>query len=282
MTEETRCPRCGKRLTVGVQVCSACGYEFLPHLQRIRCGQCGRRIPADAVICPRCGADPGTEHRSRARWVVAGIVGAFLVVCLGWVVYRALTTDALARALGFALPTSGPPTQVIQVIYVIATTAAPTPTLTPIPIATATARFSPTPTRRGAPTATLTPKPTPAARTYAAPQLAAPPNGALYTSANANIVLEWQPVAASGLRENEWYQISVTFTGRDGKPVSQIAWSKETRWAVRGDWWSQASLDNRTFQWQVMTVQIEGIDPYASPTRAPLSPLSAVRTFVWQ
>ncbi len=263
-----------------MQVCSACGYEFLPHVQRIRCGQCGRRIPADQEVCPRCGRDPHAERRFRARWLAA-IVGALLVLCVGWFVYRMIATNTLARALGLAPATAGPPTVVVHVIYVVATTAAPMPTVTYTPTATSIPRVSPTPTRRGALTATATRRPTPAPGTYPAPQLTAPPNGALYSGPDATIALEWSPVAASGLRENEWYQISLTFTDRVGKLVSQVAWSKETRWVVRGDWWSQASPDTRTFQWQVSTVQIEGIDPYVSPTRAPTSPPSVVRTFVW-
>jgi hypothetical protein len=135
--------------------------------------------------------------------------------------------------LGLAEPTQAP-TQVIQVIYVVATSPASTATLIPTLAPTPTPRFSPSPTRKGARTptaarATATPVP----RMYPAPQLLGPANTTVYTGAAANIVLEWQPISSAGLGENEWYRISISYTGRDGKPIEQIRWSTDREMECR-------------------------------------------------
>ncbi|MGE5263434.1 MAG: double zinc ribbon domain-containing protein [Acidobacteriota bacterium] len=284
--DSPRCPRCGKRITGGALACPSCGLEFLPHRRRIRCHQCGRRIPADIPECPHCGGDPYASRfpfrlpsKNVAR-VTVFLLGILLLACAGWILFRAASTNLIGRVLGLAEPTQAP-TQVIQVIYVVATSPAPTATLIPTLAPTATPRFSPTPTRRGARTptaarATATPVP----RIYPAPQLLGPANTTVYTGAAANIVLEWQPISSAGLGENEWYRISISYTGRDGKPVEQIRWSKEVRWTVIADWWSDLAQDTRTVKWNVTVVRSEGIDPFAS-NNAPASPPSITRIFIW-
>ena len=261
--------------------------EFLPHRARIRCNHCGHRIPADFEICPRCGADPRASRwpiprvPKRVAQIAAILLGLFLLLCLGWVIFRAIATNALPRLLGMTEPTRVP-TQVVQVIYVVATLVPPTPTLVPTIAPTPIPKISPSPTRRGARTPTATrPAPTIAPAAYPAPQLSGPPNTTVFSSAAANIVLEWQPVSPNGLRENEWYRISISYVGRDGKPVEQIRWSKETRWTVLAEWWSDISTDARTVKWNVVVMRIEGIDPFASPNKTPASPPSVTRSFIW-
>ena len=207
-----------------------------------------------------------------------------LVVCIAWVIFRAITTNIFGRALGLTELVQTP-TQFIQVIYVVATTTRPTPTPSPMPKSSATpaSRFSPTPTRRGARTATLTPPaPTPIPGFYAAPQLSAPANATVYSNGpQAIITLQWQTVSPNGLRESEWYHITLTYVARDGTPGLRNGWSKETRFDVKGEWWSDAAADARTFKWNVAVMRIDGADPLLSPSRTLASPISATRTFFW-
>ncbi len=274
-------------------VCPTCGAEFLPHRTRTRCRRCGYRIPIQATVCPKCGAQRVGLVFAIRRGATA-LMGLLLLVCLGWVVLRAITTNALPRFLGLVEPERSPTP---AVIYVVATQALPLPTLLLPPTVEPTVQPSPTPTRRGAPTATPTrrgaPTPTalapssipviltPTPATYPAPQPLAPLNASIFKGADAKIILEWQPATRAGLSESEWYMISIQYTGRDGKPAERIGWSREARWTVGQEWWNEASPTARTFQWQVTVTRIEGVDPYASPSRVPISPPSPARTFIW-
>jgi len=285
--EVPRCPRCGRRVSFDASACDACGYQLIPHRTRAHCKHCGRRIPADAATCPRCGADR-TEEIARAgrpstvrRVARVGVLvfAALLLLCCGWVVFRALTTNTLARAFGLFEPIRTP-TRFVEVIYVVATTPAPTPTNPPT--ATATANASATPTRRGARKQTPTPVgPTLPAGFYAAPILVAPANATVYQGASSAITLQWQPVSAIGLREDEWYFVSISFTASDGSQGSRTGWSKETHWDVPNDWWSEAASDARSFKWTVSVMRIDGADPTTTSSRTLASPNSVVRLFIW-
>jgi len=274
-----RCPQCGKRISAEMSACPACGYELLPHRRRIRCKRCGSRIPADLSECPRCGADPrvGRLPPLVSRIAVV-VIGVLLVVCVGWVVFRAITTNVLTRAFQSNAPTRVTP-QVVHVIYVIATPVPPTPTRAPSP--TPTVRVTPSPTRRGARALTPTPLAPPPASSYPAVAALAPAHMTVYSGANAVIVLEWQASAPAGLRENEWYEIRLTFTARDGAPGERKSYSKETRWIVANALYREISADARTFNWSVRVVRVEGIDPLSSPSRAYISPAGVTRVFIW-
>lgn len=278
-----RCPRCGKRVSAVILTCPACGYEFVPRQSRIGCSRCGSRIPADSVQCPRCGADPRISRFPGAARLGLIVFASLLLVCCGWVIFRAFTTNTLARALGLISEPSRTPTQAVQIIYVVATTARPTTPLKPSPTTTPTSRFSPTPTRRGA----RTPTPsragsTPAQGLYAAPQLVAPLNATVYEQGtNPAILLEWQPVSPNGLRENEWYMISLSYTARDGKAAKRVGWSKETKWKVNKDWYMDVDGDTHVVNWNVLVMRVEGLDPFSSPA-TPGSPPSATFLFFWK
>ncbi len=203
-----------------------------------------------------------------------------LVLCLGWVAFRAISTGVLLRALG--LGPGAPPTEAVQVLLVVATPVSPIPGLAPTVRPSSTPRVSPTPTRRGEPAPTIAPTALvlPSGQ-YRSPQIVNPPDATVYTGRNASIVLEWQPVSAGGLKENEWYRISISYPDRNGKPVEQIRWSKETHWTVLSEWWSDLSPDVRTVRWNVTVMRIQGGDPFASTNNTAASAPSVTRTFVW-
>ena len=103
----------------------------------------------------------------------------------------------------------------------------------------------------------------------------------VYPGADANILLEWLPVSLSGLRENEWYEIKLIYTARGNAPGEYRHYSKETRWTVQTAWRADLSLDARLVKWYVTVVRVEGLDPFASLNRAPISAPSATRSFIW-
>ncbi len=207
------------------------------------------------------------------------IVAVLLLVCCGWVAIRAVATNTLSRALGLIEQPTSTPTQVVQIIYVVATPVPPT--LPPNPTATSTSNFSPTPTRRGARAATPAPIRPAGQSSYAAPQLVAPLNATVYQGADSVVTLQWQPVSPNGLRENEWYFITINYTAHDGTTGYRYGWSKETRWNVPAAAWNDAATDARTYKWYVTVMQIQGVEPLLSPSKTAVSPNSATRTFIW-
>ncbi len=230
--------------------------------------------------CPRCGNDPRAERVPPIVWrVVAVLVGVGLLVCLGWIIFRVVTTNVWANALGLNQPTPVP-TQVIQVIYVVATPVPPTATTTPS--FTPTQVVSPTATPRGAKPAPPSVPPTVIPPGfYPAIVLNAPANAAVYAGSKAVIVLEWQAVAPGSLKENEWYAIHLTFTGRDGKPAERKSYTKETRWILSPELYKEIALDARTIKWTVNVVRVEGFDPLAALGRTTITVGSTPRTFIW-
>ena len=228
-------------------------------IKRINCRNCGYRIRSDVELCPHCHVNPQTRRPLPSNLLIAVLVGLVLVfVC---VLAAQFLINPLTQFAGLGLKSQ--PTTVIQIIYTVATQAPPSdataPTITPTRLPP-----SPIPTDNGA------------------PKLSAPANAAIFSGADADIVLEWTSVVASGLRENEWYLITISYTGRDGKATTQSGWSRETRWTVKKDWYSEASLAARTFSWNVQLMRVDGADPFTSPTRIPATPPSETRKFAWQ
>ena len=251
-------------------------------IKRVNCSNCGYRIRADAEVCPHCHVDPHTRRPLPSNL----LIGVLVVLVLAFVCVFASQFLVNPMTQFAALGLKPQPTTVIQVIYSVVTPVPPTPTagpsVTPLPASPAP-RPSPTPARPSAPTLAPTqPAPSPTSSEFGVPKLTAPANNANFTGADAEIALEWQTVAPGGLRENEWYLVSLAYTSRNGGAVTQSGWSRETRWSVKKDWWSDASVTTRTFAWSVQLMRIEGADPYASATRTPISPPSETRRFVWQ
>jgi len=212
-------------------------------IKRVNCRNCGFRIRGDVEICPHCHVNPQLRKPLPSNLLIAVLVGLVLVfVC---VLAAQFLINPLTQFAGLGLKPQ--PTTVIQIIYAVATTAA-----------------------------------SPTSSDYGAPKLSAPATNANFSGADAEIVLEWTSVVVNGLRENEWYLITISYTARDGKATTQSAWSRETRWNVKKDWWSDASLAARTFSWNVQLMRVDGADPFTSPTRTPATPPSETRKFVWQ
>jgi len=277
-----RCPACGKRVSTAMTVCPACGYALLPRRARIRCKRCASRIPADATVCPRCHGDPRAERwPARLGRGVAIVLAVVFAACLLWVLWRAVTTNAFARTFTASTPTTVPAT-VIHVIHVVASPVPPPLTATAEP--TPTARVSPTPTRRGARPVTpvLTATPTLPPGFYPTPQLLAPAHLTVYTGTTTSILLEWLPVTPSGLRENEWYEVRLMYTTPQHTPGEYRHYTKETRWNVRSDWRNDIAPDAREIRWTVTVIRVEGVDPFTSAVRTPVSLSSMTRGFIWQ
>lgn len=251
-------------------------------VKRINCRNCGYRVPSDTAICPHCHVDPHRRRPLPSNLLLAVLLTISLAfVC---VVVSLFLINPMAQFAALGLRPQ--PTAVVQIIYSVATqvpTATIAPTLTAHPTLTPSPRFSPSPTRKGAPTITVTPPPpSPTSSDYGTPKLTVPANNASFTGEETEIALEWQSVVAGGLRENEWYLVTVAYTGRNGSATTQSGWSRETRWVVKKDWWSDASLTARTFTWSVQLMRVVGANPYASPTTSPATPPSETRKFVWQ
>ncbi len=234
-------------------------------------------------MCPRCQGNPRADRIPPIIPRLAAIfVGVVLLICVGWIIFRVFATNTLVRALNLN-PPAVVPTKIVQVMYVIASPIPPTPTPTATPTATPTSRFSPTPTKRGAKTATpaITTTPTLLPGFYPVPQLLAPANTTVYAGADANILLEWLPASTGGLRENEWYEIKLTYSARGNTPGEYRHYTKETRWTVRTDWRNDLAPDARVVKWYVTIVRVDGLDPFASLNRAPISAPSMTRSFIW-
>ncbi len=284
------CPRCGEPFSAGALVCPECGADLSEYLVRMRCNFCGRRIPADTAVCPRCGRDPRFQPPRFTRLHILALT-ALLLVCCGWLMYRAAATNVVGRALEvLQLVPTATPAPTARVILVVASPVPPTHTLMPLPIpallVTPSPMLSPGPTRRGAPSPTFTrtftptpPGPTPTM--YPAVQVIAPKEGAIFQGADADITLEWQGVVPVGLRVDEWYMVSVMFSSRDSGTTTRIGWSRETRWRIPEGWWNDIATGARLIKWSVAVVRIEGIDPFASSVRIPASPASAWRSLIW-
>lgn len=212
--------------------------------------------------------------------LAALVAGVLLIVCVGWVIFRAVTTNVLGHALGFDKPTAVP-TQIVQVIYVVASPVPPTSTRPPT--ATPTKIVTPTPTKRGARPAPTNPPAAPAIPPgfYPAVPLLAPLNTTVYTGANANIVLQWQSIAPNGLRENEWYEIKLSYPARDGTAGERKSYSKETNWTLANELYNDMAAGARAVKWTVTVVRVDGIDPLITTNRAPISIGGTTRTFIW-
>jgi hypothetical protein len=206
------------------------------------------------------------------------------------VVYLVLTFVPLPFELPFiAAAPSATPTEVILPPTPTDTatprppTATPTRRATATPVITETARLEVSPTRPVTVTATLVVTPTFTAEVaetpagspgptetptstpteaggylYPGPQLRSPadesdlPENQFNFSYGSLIELVWAPVGTLG--ENQWYELSVSYTGRDGQQESQVNWKKDTSFEVPLEWYDHIMGGEREVYWRVTVV----------------------------
>jgi DNA-directed RNA polymerase subunit RPC12/RpoP len=151
------CPKCGAQISIGQQVCSACGEKF-----EYRCAQCSAIVEAGRTFCTNCGAKlykqtrligPSSEsgkriHQQRQKAkqrktssLSIGQLGAFLgfiaiVLCLGAIFYS-IGTDSQGQSssgLGRGFIFSGkPPTSPPNTEAKNEQASVPAPVPTPVP-----------------------------------------------------------------------------------------------------------------------------------------------------
>jgi len=108
----------------------------------------------------------------------------------------------------------------------------------------------------------------------------APVDQAEFQGINTEIRLEWEAVGT--LAEDEWYAISVRFTGLEGQVEHRGERVQDrTTWRVRQEYHSRVSSTERAFEWDI-TVEREISNPDGSVSGIPLSPTSETRVFYWR
>jgi len=292
------CRWCGASVSPKDVLCPRCGARL--RRESATCRRCRREIRSGLAVCPNCGED---LLRRRIPWkLIGGLGGVFGAAVL---VYLVLTLVPLPFELPFvaAAPTATP-TEVILPPTPTATatlrppTSTPTGTATSSPVITATATVEVTPTRTV--TATLTPQVTvtPGASPglaetptstpteaggylYPAPQLRSPAdesdmpeNQFNFTSADM-IVLTWEAVGSLG--EKQWYEVSVSYTGRDSTTRTERNWKKETSFEVPQGWHDYIMLGEREVYWNVT---VKSGTPGTAESKA-ISPPSETWMFRW-
>ena len=236
-------------------------------------------------MCPHCGED---LLRRRIPWKLIGSLGGVLAAAV--LVYLVLAFVPLPFGLPFvaAAPTATA-TEVILPPTPTATATLRPPTSTPTrrasatPVITETATLEVSPTRTvtvtatgvvtptftaevaetpaGSPGPTETPTATPmevAGFLYAAPHLRSPadesdlPENQFNFSYGSLIELGWEAVGSLG--ENQWYELSVSYAGRDGQEESQVNWTKATSFRVPQEWYDHIMGGEREVYWKVTVV----------------------------
>jgi LysM repeat protein len=129
-----------------------------------------------------------------------------------------------------------------------------------------------TPTPIASPTVVRNTTPTQVAR-YPAPPLLYPADGTVFAEGEAPVLVQWASVSV--LRDNEWYQVSLSQPS--GGVVSGTVRTRATAWRVPLDLLQGAEADAGEFQWRVQVVR-ETADTTYQPAGAP----SEIRSFVWQ
>jgi len=300
------CRWCGASVSPKDVLCPRCGARL--RRESSTCRRCRKEIRSGLAVCPHCGED---LLRRSVPWKLIGSVGGvfgaavlvYLVLAFVPLPFQLplLTSAPIATATEVILPptptgTATPrrptatPTRRATATPVITETAtleaSPTHTVT----VTATSVVTPTFTAEVAETATFSPRPTgtPAAYPtevvgygYAAPQLLRPadetdlPENQFNFSNGSDIDLAWEPVDSLG--ENQWYELSVTYTGLDGRQSAQVNWTKGTSFRVPLEWHDHIMGGEREVYWRVTVVSGT---PGTGAGRA-ISPASETWMFRW-
>ncbi len=128
------------------------------------------------------------------------------------------------------------------------------------------------------PLSTPTPTPTPstilnatATAPYASPALLYPPDGMVFSDAEASVLLQWASVSL--LRDNEWYELSLLLSS--GDVLSDTIHTRTTAWRVPRDWLEMTGGGRSQFEWRVQVVREVAEDVYEEAGAS-----SPVRSFV--
>jgi RNA polymerase subunit RPABC4/transcription elongation factor Spt4 len=292
------CRWCGASVSPGDTICPECGTRL--RRESRACRRCKREIRTGLAVCPYCGEDLSGR---RIPWkLVGGLGGVAAVVVVGLL---ALSMAPLPFELPFiAKAPTATPTEVILPPTPTATatprppTATPTRRRTATPVITETATLEPastsvanvTSTPQGTaasgstPTTRETPTPAPTQASglpYAAPRLVSPadetdlPENQIRFSFGTVIELVWEPVGTLGA--SQYYQVSLSYTGRGGEQEMQVNWTKETTFEVPGELYENIAVGEREVYW---TVTVVSGTPGAGSGRA-ISPTSETWMFRW-
>ena len=292
------CRWCGASVSPRDTICPQCGTRL--RRESRACRRCKREIRSGLAVCPYCGEDLSGR---RIPWkLVGGLGGVAAVVVVGLL---ALSMAPLPFELPFiASAPTATPTEVILPPTPTATatprppTSTPTRTRTPTPVITETATLEPgstsianaTLTPQGTATSGSTPStretPTPASTQgsgflYEAPRLVSPadetnlPENQIRFSFGTVVELVWERVGTLGA--NQYYQVNVTYTGRDGSQESKDSWTKETAFEVPEEWYENIGVGEREVYWNVTVVS--GTPGAGSGTA--ISPTSETWMFRW-
>lgn len=107
--------------------------------------------------------------------------------------------------------------------------------------------------------------------------LLAPDDGKVF-SASDSIVLEWNWSGA--LAEDHFFVVEIAFPHEQAIWVD-VHWVKETSFTVPA-YLKDLMTGTRRCEWSVVIMRRTGVDKEGLPIGEPVSPYSAVRTFVWQ
>jgi RNA polymerase subunit RPABC4/transcription elongation factor Spt4 len=285
------CRWCGASVSPRDTICPECGT--LLRRENRTCRRCRKEIRSGLAVCPYCGEDLLAR---RIPWKIVGALGGIAAVLI--VGFVALSMIPVPFDLPFlAKAPTATPTEVVLPPTPTATatprppTATPTRTPTFTPVITETATLEPTSTiisnptatpqgtatPLGSPTTLATDSPTPTSASgflFVAPRLVSPADESEFSS-GSTIELTWEPVGVLG--ENQWYEVSVSYTGRDGTMQTEGNWRKETSFQVSSQWYDDIMLGEREVYWNVV---VKSGPAGASESRA-VSPTSETWMFRW-
>ena len=128
--------------------------------------------------------------------------------------------------------------------------------------------------RAATPGPTPTPLPPPP---YAAPNLLLPPDGAVFTSNDRTVTIQWASVGT--LNENELYIVTIEDI-TDGEGRRLIDHVTDTKFVIPTSFRANDDLPH-IYRWQVSTVRQRGVDDDGNPIWKTAGATSASRVFTW-
>jgi hypothetical protein len=106
------------------------------------------------------------------------------------------------------------------------------------------------------------------------------PNEGQVFSATDGITLRWQPVGQ--LEPDEYYVTTVAYHHLGETWYDETPWLKDTSWNLSDHGYLRDLSDDSQFRWAVQIMRRTGINAEGKPEGIARSPLSEVRTLIWQ